>query len=135
MILTDDLGFADTSLYGGSIDTPNMLLTRAGTGPAGTTAQLRLNGYRTELVTGSDQVRLSRLDDGAPALVARGTLSTSVQAGTTYRLRTVHAGSRVEVYVDGAKVLSWRDDKPREGGSVGLHASTNATFDNLQVRR
>lgn len=111
------------------------LVTRAGTGPAGTAAQLRLNGYRTELVTGSDQLRLSRLDDGTPMLIARGTLSTPVQAGTRYRLRTVHTGSRIEVYVDRAKVLSWRDNKPREGGSVGLHASTNATFDNLQVRR
>ncbi|TDD19007.1 hypothetical protein E1218_24840 [Kribbella turkmenica] len=109
------------------------LVTHAGTGPAGTTAQLRLNGYRTELVTGSDVVRLSRLEDGVPTVVARGTLSAAVHAGTTYRLRTIHAGSRIEVYVDGAKVLSWRDNQPHEGGSVGLHASATATFDNLRV--
>lgn len=111
------------------------LVTRAGTGPAGTAAQLRLNGYRTELVAGSNRLQLSRLDDGVSRVVAHGTLSAPVRAGATYRLRTVHAGGRIEAYVDGVKVLSWRDGKPWEGGSVGLHASANATFDNLQVRR
>ncbi|TWD83975.1 arylsulfatase A-like enzyme [Kribbella amoyensis] len=110
------------------------LVTRAEAGPVGSPAATTLNGYRTELVTGSDQVRLSRVEAGVAKEVAHGTLPAPVTAGTRYRLRTVHAGSRIEVYVDEAKAISWRDGRPRTGGSIGLHASENAIFDQLRVR-
>jgi len=110
------------------------LVTHGTTGPAGKPGQMQLNGYVTELVAGSDRVRLSRVDDGASQVAAEGQLTAPVQVGSTYRLRIVNAGNTIDVYVDGMRVLSWKDPKPWEGGNVGLFATTSATFDDLSVQ-
>ncbi|NIK58483.1 sulfatase-like hydrolase/transferase [Kribbella shirazensis] len=110
------------------------LVTHGSTGPAGTPGQYRLNGYRTELIAGSDQVQLSRVDDGVARIVARGKLAEPVRSGTTYRLRTVHTGSGIEVSVDGRRTLTWNDREPWAGGSAGLVATADTTFDDFTVK-